>query len=150
MRRWVILPLVFNIVLFASLYRLAGSALSGWIAAATAGGPWLLQLLDWLWRTLLVGGLILILWLIPVIWFLWSGGLLGLQYVDYGADTRQVPFLSMKAAAHRERLLALGFGCIVLAVTMVPLVNLVIMPVAVIAGVLIWQKALKVHIREQH
>ena len=235
MRRWVILPLTFNIILFGSLYWLAGSTLSGWIAAVTAGwqiegffaflngvihaGLWLLQLLawlvllmlfastftiavqliaapfmgllaeqvdrrvsatalaeeslaamilrtfrreirktwDWLWRTLLVGALVLVLWLIPVInilapviWFLWSGWLLGLQYVDYGADTRQVPFLTMKAAAHRERLLVLGFGCIVLAVTMVPLVNLVIMPVAVIAGVMIWQKALKVHIREQH
>lgn len=233
MRRWVILPLAFNIVLFTGLYWLAGSSLAGWVAAVSAGWQlegslaflngvitasiWLLQLLvwlallmlfastftiavqliaapfmgllaeqvdrevsgsalppesiaamilrtfrrearktwDWLWRTLLVGLLVLVLLFIPVInivapviWFLWSGWLLGLQYVDYGADTRQVPFLSMKAAARRQRMLVLGFGCIVLAVTMVPLVNLVIMPVAVIAGVMIWHQALKQHLRE--
>jgi CysZ protein len=44
-------------------------------------------------------------------------------------------------------MLVLGFGCMVLAVTMVPLVNLVVMPVAVIAGVLIWHQALKQHVR---
>ncbi|HSM68258.1 MAG TPA: sulfate transporter CysZ [Xanthomonadales bacterium] len=233
MRRWVILPLTFNILLFIVLYGLAGSALAGWVAAVSAGWQlegtfaflngvitasiWLLQLLvwlallmlfastftiavqlvaapfmgllaeridqrltgtplpdesvagmvvrtlrrelrktwDWLWRTLLVLLVVLVVSLIPVvnvlasvIWFLWSGWLLGLQYVDYGADTRQVPFLSMKAAARRQRMLVLGFGCIVLAVTMVPLVNLVIMPVAVIAGVMIWHQALKQHLRE--
>jgi CysZ protein len=111
---------------------------------------------DWLWRTLLVGGLVLTLWLIPVvnmaapiIWFLWSGWLLGLQYIDYGADTRQIPFLTMKAAARRRPWLVLGFGCVVLAVTMVPLTNLMIMPVAVIAGVLIWQEQLSRHVRPE-
>lgn len=233
MRRWVILPLTFNILLFGVLYWLAGSALGGWIAALGVGielqgglaflnaaidaGLWLLQALawlgllmlfastftiavqliaapfmgllaeqvdrrvsgtplaeetipamilrtfrreirktwDWLWRTVLVAIVVLILWLIPVInlaapvvWFLWSGWLLGMQYIDYGADTRQVPFLTMKAAAGRRPLLVLAFGCIVLGVTMVPLVNLVVMPVAVIAGVMIWHQALKQHIRQ--
>ena len=64
MRRWVILPLTFNILLFIVLYGLAGSALAGWVAAASAGWQlegslaflnaaitasiWLLQLLVWL------------------------------------------------------------------------------------------------------
>lgn len=232
MRRWVILPLTFNILLFGVLYWFAGSALGGWIAAlgtgwqlegsfaflngAISAGLWLLQALawlgllmlfastftiavqliaapfmgllaeqvdrqvsttelpqesisamilrtfrreihktwDWLWRTVLVALLVLVLWLIPVIniaapvvWFLWSGWLLGLQYIDYGADTRQVPLRSMKAAASRRPLLVLSFGCVVLGVTMVPLVNLVIMPVAVIAGVMIWQQSLQQFLR---
>jgi CysZ protein len=84
----------------------------------------------------------------PLIWFLWSGWLLGLQYIDYGADTRQVPFLTMKAAARREPWLVLGFGALVLAITLVPLSNLVVMPVAVIAGVLIWHERLSRHVRD--
>src|SRR5690554_7516571 len=67
---------------------------------------------DWLWRTVLVALLVLVLWLIPVIniavpvvWFLWSGWILGLIYFDYGAEFRQVPLRSMKAAASRRPLL---------------------------------------------
>ena len=37
MRRWVILPLTFNILLFGVLYWLAGSALGGWIASLGVG-----------------------------------------------------------------------------------------------------------------
>lgn len=232
MRRWVILPLLFNIALFALLYWLIGSWVSGWIAAfganvepsgglafmngVIAAGIWILQALawltllmffastftitvqlvaapfmgllaeqvdrrisatllpeetliatirrtfrrelrktwDWLWRTLLVAILVVVLMVIPgvnllapFVWFLWSGWLLGLQYVDYGADTRQVPFLSMKAAARRSWWLVLSFGCLVLALTMVPLVNLTIMPIAVIAGVMIWHRRLVHHVR---
>jgi CysZ protein len=233
LRCWVLLPLAFNVLLFGTLYWLAGSWLTGWLGALGAGwqlegglaflnsaiaaARWLLQALawlallmllassftiavqliaapfmgllaeqidrrvatsplpdeslpamvrrtfrrelrktwDWLWRTLLVGLLVLMLWLIPVInlaapliWFLWSGWLLGLQYIDYGADTRQVPFLTMKAAARREPWLVLGFGALVLAITLVPLSNLVVMPVAVIAGVLIWHERLSRHVRD--
>ena len=232
LRRWVLLPLAFNISLFGLLYWLIGGWLAAWIGALGAGveltggwaflngvidaGIWLLQALawlsllmlfastftiavqlvaapfmgllaeqidrrvsdsplaeesipamirrtfrrelrktwDWLWRTLLVGLGVLVLMLVPglnvlapLIWFLWSGWLLGLQYVDYGADTRQVPFLSMKAAARRSWWLVLTFGSLTLLLTMVPLVNLTIMPVAVIAGVMIWQRQLRHHVR---
>jgi len=37
-----------------------------------------------------------------------------------------------------KRWMVLTFGSVVLGLTMLPLVNLVIMPVAVIAGTLIW------------
>lgn len=225
MRRYIVLPLTFNIVLFGTLFWLAGSWLAGWIATLGAGwelsgwlafvngvidaGLWILQAMawlallmlfastftiavqliaapfmgllaeqvdrrvassplpeesigamilrtfrrelrktwDWLWRTALVGLLVLILSLIPllnllapVVWFGWTGWLLGLQYLDYGADTRQVPFLTMKARARQHRGLILAFGAVVLVATMVPLVNLLVMPIAVITGVLIWQK----------
>lgn len=225
MRRYIVPPLAFNVLLFGALFWLAGSWLAGWIATLGAGwelsgwlaflngaidaGLWLLQAMawvallmlfastftiavqliaapfmgllaeqvdrrvastplpaeslgamllrtfrreirktwDWLWRTAVIGVLVLLLWLIPVvnvlapvIWFAWSGWLLGLQYLDYGADTRQVPFLTMKAKARRHRALVLAFGAIVLAATMVPLLNLLVMPLAVITGVLIWQK----------
>ena len=104
---------------------------------------------DWLWRSALVLLVVAVVWFIPVvnvlasaIWFVWSGWLLGMQYIDYGADTRQIPFSQMKARLHKRRWLVMGFGCLVLALTMLPLVNLLIMPVAVIAGTLIWVEAL--------
>lgn len=104
---------------------------------------------DWLWRSMLVLIVVAIVWLIPginlfasVIWFLWSGWLIGVQYIDYGADTRQISFTEMKRALRTQKVLVLSFGCAVLAMTMVPLLNLLIMPVAVIAGTMIWLETL--------
>lgn len=224
---WVVVPMAFNLVLFGALYYLTGSALAGWIDAATAGWAftgfwdflnplldfllgaavvllWVLLLVvlasvftiavqlvaapfmgllaeqvdrqtsaiplpaesfgrmlrrtvtreirktwDWLWRTLAVLLIVAALWLIPgvnvlasVVWFLWSGWLLGIQYIDYGADNRQVSFNAMKRRAAQRPWLVLSFGCVVLGLTLLPLVNLVIMPVAVIAGTLIWLEGL--------
>jgi CysZ protein len=103
----------------------------------------------WLWRAVLMLIGVGILSLIPVvnvaapvIWFLWSGWLMGMQYLDFGADNRQVSFPGMLAAMRRQRWLVLTFGCLVLGLTMLPLVNLVIMPLAVIAGTLIWAERL--------
>lgn len=223
---WVLIPALFNLLLFGGLYYSAGSALSDWISgldgvefsgfwsflnqivgfliSAAIVIVWILlfallasvftiavQLVaapfmgvlaehvdrercatplpsesitamlirtfrrelrktwDWLWRSLLVLLLVSIVWFIPVInvlasaiWFFWSGWLLGVQYIDYGADTRQISFLEMKQALKQRRWLVMGFGCSVLALTMVPLLNLLIMPVAVIAGTLIWVETL--------
>ena len=224
---WVIVPTLFNLLLFGALYYLAGTWISGWMAGLAAGAElqgmwsflngaisgalWLLQILlwvmllalfasvftvavqlvaapfmgllaeqvdkaeaatplpderltamvlrtfrrelvktwDWLWRSALVALAVLIVWLIPpltpfasAVWFLWSGWLIGIQYVDYGADTRQVPFKTLKQQARSQRWLVLTFGTLVLALTMVPLVNLVVMPVAVIAGTRIWHRHL--------
>lgn len=224
-RPWVVAPLLVNILLFGTLYWLAGSWINGWIEAATSGlnfaWDWVNTLLEavigfarvlvwilllalfasfftmavqlisapfmgylaekvdflvtgdplpeesiaamilrmfrreirktwyWLWRALLMLMGVGILSLIPVvnvaapvIWFLWSGWMLGMQYLDFGADNRQVSFADMLAGMRRRRWLVLTFGSVVLGLTMVPLVNLFIMPVAVIAGTLIWAEQL--------
>lgn len=223
---WVIIPALFNFILFGSLYYLAGSALSTWISSwaganitgfwsflaplvdflisATIVLAWVLLLAlfasfftiavqlvaapfmgllaervdnricaaelaaestgamilrtfsrelrktwDWLWRSVLILLVVAIVWLIPgvnifasAIWFLWSGWLLGVQYIDYGADTRQISFRDMKRALRTKKVLVLSFGCAVLVLTMIPLLNLLIMPVAVIAGTMIWLETL--------
>ncbi|MBZ2189918.1 sulfate transporter CysZ [Alcanivorax sp. JB21] len=99
----------------------------------------------WLWRALLLLVLVGVLSLIPglnliapVIWFLWSGWMLGVQYIDYGADNRLVPFSETLAQLRGKRALVTSFGAMVLGLTMLPLINLVIMPIAVIGGTLLW------------
>lgn len=219
LRPWVIMPLVFNVVLFGVLYGLAGHWISGWIEAAAAGWEagwaWLNTIIEalvaaarvlvwvillavfasiftmgvqliaapfmgilaekvdvqlsgvsmpaetlpamivrmfrrearktwyWLWRALLLLIAVAIVSLIPginvlapVIWFAWSGWMMAMQYLDFSADNRQVSFAGMLAEMQQRRWLVLAFGCLVLALTMLPLVNLLIMPVAVIAGTL--------------
>lgn len=223
LRAYVIIPMVFNVLVFGGLYYFFGQWIGGWVAELTAGwefsGTWsflnpavdflvgaavvlvwivLLGLLAsvftlsvqliaapfmgflsekvdvgvtgqpmpdesilamtvrvfkrelrktwyWLWRALLILLVVLVIYFIPVVnvlasavWFLWSGWLIGMQYIDYSADNRQVPFTVMLERLKRKPLLVLTFGSVVLGLTMLPLVNLFIMPVAVIAGTLIW------------
>lgn len=223
LRPYVIVPMVFNVLVFGGLYYLSGQWIAGWIADATAGWNfdgnlsflngaisflvgaavvlvWILllgllasvftlgvQLLAapfmgflaekvdvrisgrpmpeesigamtvrvfkrelrktwyWLWRAVLILLVVLVIYFIPVVnvlasavWFLWSGWLLGMQYIDYAADNRQVPFTVMLERLKTKRWLVLTFGSVILGLTMLPLVNLVIMPVAVIAGTLVW------------
>lgn len=106
----------------------------------------------WLWRTLLVLLVVLVIYFIPVVnvlasavWFLWTGWLIAMQYLDYAADSRQTPFAVMLDRLKTRRWLVLTFGVVVLGLTMLPLVNLFIMPVAVIAGTLIWVHELDPH-----
>lgn len=223
LRGYVIIPMIFNVLVFGGLYYLSGHWIASWITAATAGWHitgtfaflngaihflisaavvlvWILLLglfasvftlgvqliaapfmgflaekVDiqitrrpmpdesipamilrtfkrelrktwyWLWRALLILLVVLVIYFIPVvnvfasaIWFLWSGWLMGMQYLDFAADNRQTPFTVMLERLKTKRWLVLTFGSVVLGLTMLPLVNLFIMPVAVIAGTLIW------------
>ncbi|MEY1662383.1 sulfate transporter CysZ [Isoalcanivorax beigongshangi] len=99
----------------------------------------------WLWRAVLLLILVVILSFIPglnllgtALWFGWSAWMMAIQYIDYGADTRLVPFAEVLARLRQRRLAVLSLGGIILGLSLVPLVNLVIMPVAVIAGTLFW------------
>ena len=223
LRPYVIIPMVFNVLVFGGLYYFFGQWIGGWVAGLAAGwefgGAWsflnpavdflvgaavvlvwivllglfasvftlgvqliaapfmgfLAEKVDirvtgrpmpeesipamtvrvfkrelrktwyWLWRAVLILFVVLVIYFIPVVnvlastvWFLWSGWLLGMQYIDFAADNRQVPFTVMLERLKTKRWMVLTFGSVVLGLTMLPLVNLVIMPVAVIAGTLIW------------
>ena len=223
LRPYVIIPMVFNVLVFGGLYYFFGQWIGGWVAGLAAGwefgGTWsflnpavdflvgaavvlvwivllglfasvftlgvqliaapfmgfLAEKVDfrvtgrpmpeesiaamtvrvfkrelrktwyWLWRAVLILFVVLVIYFIPVVnvlastvWFLWSGWLLGMQYIDFAADNRQVPFTVMLERLKTKRWMVLTFGSVVLGLTMLPLVNLVIMPVAVIAGTLIW------------
>lgn len=103
----------------------------------------------WSWRALLIflftavlsfmlAAIPIVNLLGPALWFLWASWMMGIQYMDYGADNRIVPFKQSLKQFRQQRWLVVGFGGGVLALTMVPLVNLVIMPVAVVGGTLAW------------
>lgn len=107
------------------------------------------KLLQWLTRAAVVLVFVLVLYLIPglnllasAVWFLFCGWMMALQYIDYGADCRQHSLNELKHAMHSKRWLVLGFGSIMLGLTMLPLVNLIIMPIGVVTGTLIWNERL--------
>ena len=76
--------------------------------------------------------------LAPLAWFVLAAWMAAVQYADYPFDNHRVSFTQMKEALRQQRGGALSFGAVVTLLTMVPLVNLVIMPVAVCGATSWW------------
>jgi len=87
-------------------------------------------------------GFFLILWLLPVIgqiiWFLFVSWMMAIQYKDYPFDNHKIPFPVMKQALKQQRGLSFSFGITVAVFAMIPIVNLVIMPVAICGATALW------------
>ena len=80
-------------------------------------------------------GFLLLLFLVPVfgqiMWFLFSSWMFAVQYVDYPFDNHKVPFDETRHHLKQKQGLSYGFGIAVLLFSMIPIVNLIVMPVAV-------------------
>jgi len=74
----------------------------------------------------------------PVLLLLFSAWMLSLQYMDYAFDNNKVAFYDMRMALRTKPLLCWTFGGIVMVCLTIPFVNLVIMPIAVLAATLLW------------
>jgi CysZ protein len=70
----------------------------------------------------------------PFLWAAFSAWMLSLQYVDYPLGNRGLRFVEQRAMMRNNRQLSLGFGAVVLVLTMIPVVNFVAMPAAVIGA----------------
>jgi CysZ protein len=74
----------------------------------------------------------------PLIWFLFGAWMMAIQYCDYPMDNNRIPFAQMRLLLKQRRLMALGFGSLVSLAMLIPILNLVIMPAAVIGATLMW------------
>ncbi len=74
----------------------------------------------------------------PVVWFLFSAWMLAIQYCDYPFDNHKVPFKEMRTALRTRKAINLQFGAITSLFTLVPVLNLVVMPVAVCGATAMW------------
>jgi len=74
----------------------------------------------------------------PLLWFLFGAWMMSIQYCDYPMDNNKVSFGQMKQLLKEERLTAVGFGGLVQVGMMVPVLNLVLMPAAVVGATLYW------------
>ncbi len=89
--------------------------------------------------------LLLLLGLIPGInilvafaWFLFSGWMMAIQYIDYPADNHQMSFKDMRRFLASRRLTSLGFGMLTFGLTLLPVLNLLALPAAVCGAVAFW------------
>lgn len=74
----------------------------------------------------------------PVLWFMFSAWMLAIQYCDYPFDNHKVPFKTMREALRTQKSTNMQFGALVSLFTLIPLLNLVIMPVAVCGATAMW------------
>lgn len=89
-------------------------------------------------------GLTLVLnFLAPVVGTLWSAWSMSIQYVDYAADNHRTEFATLRKLLRKRRYSCLGFGGIVMGCSMIPILNIITMPAAVIGGTLFWVNEVK-------
>jgi CysZ protein len=76
--------------------------------------------------------------LAPFIWLAFGAWLLALQYMDYPMGNHGILFREQRRHLGHQRMLVMGFGSAVMLLTLVPVVNFVAMPAAVIGATLMW------------
>ncbi len=74
----------------------------------------------------------------PILWFLFSAWMMAIQYCDYPFDNHKREFTVLKAQLAQDRGCALSFGSMTTLFTMIPIVNLVVMPVAICGATALW------------
>ena len=79
----------------------------------------------------------------PVLWFIFTAWMLAIQYCDYPFDNHKVPFHTMRKQLKQKQSKAYGFGILVAIFTMIPILNLIVMPVAVCGATAMWVEEFK-------
>ncbi len=74
----------------------------------------------------------------PFLWILFGSWLLSLEYLDYPMGNHALTFRQEKKTLKKRRGLALGFGGGVMALTSIPVVNFIVMPIAVAGATAMW------------
>ncbi|QSX35885.1 sulfate transporter CysZ [Shewanella sedimentimangrovi] len=74
----------------------------------------------------------------PILWFLFSAWMMAIQYCDYPFDNHKVPFKDMRFALGNTKGSAMSFGATVTLFSMIPIVNFIVMPVAICGATAMW------------
>lgn len=92
-------------------------------------------------------GFLLLFFLLPVIgqvlWFLFSAWMMAVQYCDYPFDNHKVPFRRMRATLGQQKGTSYSFGIMVSVFSMIPIVNFLVMPVAICGATAMWVDKLR-------
>lgn len=168
---WVVFGLLILIMLFFSftlLANLIGSPFNGPLAAAVerqldehidqgsnssiigevakAIGnelrKWLYYLF-WAIPLLIISFIPVINFASPFLWFIFGAWILAIEYLDYPMGNHNYSFTAIKSTLRQQRMLALGFGTAVMCFTLIPIINLVVMPAAVAGASKLWVREIK-------
>ena len=87
-------------------------------------------------------GFLLLFFLLPVIgqvlWFLFSAWMMAVQYCDYPFDNHKIPFKHMRRTLGESKGNSFSFGIMVSVFSMIPIINFLVMPVAICGATKMW------------
>ena len=98
----------------------------------------LIYILMWSLVLLLISIIPVINIISPFLWIIFGSWLLSLEYLDYPMGNHDLTFKQQKAALKKRRGLSLGFGGSVMLLTSIPIINFIVMPVAVAGATAMW------------
>ena len=78
----------------------------------------------------------------PVLWVISTSWMLALEYADYPLGNRGLNLQAQRQLLRQHWLLALGFGGMALLLTLIPVLNFLAMPAAVVGATLMWNQEL--------
>ena len=99
---------------------------------------WGLRAVGLLILTLILSFIPLVQAVSPVLWYLFGAWMMAMQYLDVPADNNGLEFKETLALMRQHRAATMGFGGAVTLATATPILNLVIIPIAVAGGVAFW------------
>ncbi len=82
--------------------------------------------------------------LAPILWILFSGWILTLEYHNYPMSNHHLDINEQHKALKTEPGLTLGFGLATLAITMIPILNFFVIPAAICGATALYLEKLKV------
>ncbi|MGQ0286995.1 sulfate transporter CysZ [Pasteurellaceae bacterium 22721_9_1] len=76
--------------------------------------------------------------IVPILGFVFAAWMMAIQYCDYPFDNHKIAFPTMHAKLKENRIQSLTFGGLVSLCTLVPIINLVVIPIAVCGATAMW------------
>jgi CysZ protein len=74
----------------------------------------------------------------PFIWFAFNAWMAAVQYIDYPQDNHKIRFNRTLTILRSNKSGPFGFGSMVMLLTMIPVLNLLVMPAAVAGATALW------------
>lgn len=92
-------------------------------------------------------GFLLLFFILPlfgqILWFLFTAWMMAVQYCDYAFDNHKISFAQMRSTLGRHKSNCFSFGIAVSVFSMIPVINFLVMPVAVCGATAMWVDKLK-------
>lgn len=103
----------------------------------------LVYIIFWSAILLLISLIPLVNFAAPFLWVIFGSWLLSLEYLDYPMGNHELDFTRQKQILAARKGLSLGFGSSVMVLTSIPLLNFIVMPVAVAGATVLWVEQLE-------
>ncbi|MBE9516877.1 MAG: sulfate transporter CysZ [Proteobacteria bacterium] len=114
------------------------SAFTGFPRAMVSEGRKLLYFLLIFFLLLVLTIIPVVNLLSPILWPLFAGWMLTLEYIAYPMEVSGHLFPTVRRKARENRMMALGFGLTALLLTIIPLINFLVIPAAVAGASAMW------------